>query len=106
MNRKDFCQELLARHARSASMGSATLDELLIARYAVIVGRDDDGWVLAAGNKQAVAEIELGCLVSTYGYDEWVVEVWCIGRQRRLSYIPRVVVWIDDVAVEGALPPK
>lgn len=87
-------------------MASAALEQLLVARFAVIVGRDDDRWVLAAEDKRAIAEIELACLVATHGYDEWVVEVWCIARQQRVPYVPRVVLWIDDIAVESSLAPR
>lgn len=84
-------------------MVSATLDELVVARYAVVVQRDAERWVLAAEDKRALANIELGCMVATDGYDEWVVEVWHVAHQRRFSYAPRVVVWVEDVAAQTRL---
>jgi hypothetical protein len=101
--RRDFCQSLLARHGRSTSVASATLDELLAAQYAVVVQRDRERWLVAAADKQALADIELECLVATDGYDEWVAEVWCVEGFRRVFYSPHVMVSIGDVVAETTL---
>jgi hypothetical protein len=103
---REFCEGLLAAHAVSASMDSAGVEELTAARYAVVVQRDTERWILAASDKQALAEIELESLVGTDGYDEWVVEVWSIAEQRRFSYVPCVVVLVETAAAGSFLPSR
>jgi hypothetical protein len=72
--------------------GSDSAEEIEAARFAVVVERDEDSWVVAAETVEDVAGIALGCLTGTEGYDEWVAEVWDVQRGEQVAWSKRVVV--------------
>lgn len=74
-DRVKLASELLDNHHNDWD-GSSTSDEIVRARYTVVVERDNDSWVRAADSVRDVARIVLDCYTGTDGYDEYVTEVY------------------------------
>lgn len=81
--------------------GSAAVEDIAAARYAVIVEREDDSWILAAANVQEVAEIIANTYTATEGYDEWVCTIHDMETCAEVkSYRGTVTV---EINVDGAI---
>jgi hypothetical protein len=81
--------------------GSAPVEDIAAAHYAVIVEREDESWVLAAANVQEVAEIIADTYTATEGYDEWVCAIHDMETCAEVkSYRGRVIV---EINIDGAI---
>lgn len=74
--------------------GSDPIDKIAGSRFAVVVERSDDSWVLAAATPEAIAEIALSTYTGTEGYDEWIAEVWCMETCEQIDFASVVTVTI------------
>jgi hypothetical protein len=92
-DRFNLAHSLLAEH-RNDWGGSDPVDKIAGARYAVVVERSDDGWVLAAATPEAVAEIALSTYTGTEGYDEWISEVYSMETASQIDCIADVTVTV------------
>lgn len=85
-DRFNLARSLTSEHENDWA-GSDPVDKIAGARYAVVVERDSDSWVLAAASAEAVAQIALSTLTGTEGYDEWISEVWCMETAKQVDFI-------------------
>jgi hypothetical protein len=92
--RHELAHSLLAEHTNDWD-GSDPLDKIAGSRYAVVVERDSDSWVLAAATAEAVAQIALSTLTGTEGYDEWISEVWSMENAQMVQYDHDVTVTVS-----------
>lgn len=69
-------------------------EKIATSRYAVVIERGDDGWVLGADNGDELAAIELGCRESTEGYDESVTAVFDVASGELVAYTCQVSVMV------------
>jgi hypothetical protein len=73
--RLDHARAILDTHSSNDWDGDDAAETIAAARYAVVVERDSDAWVLAARTARDVAGIEYGTYFATEGYDEWIAGV-------------------------------
>lgn len=92
-DRFNLAHSLLEDHTNDWG-GSDPIEKIAGSRYAVVVERDSDSWVLAAANPEAVAEIALSTYTGTEGYDEWISEVWCMDTAAQIDCATTVTVTV------------
>ena len=85
-DRTTFAEELISEYDRNEWDGSDSVEEIAASTYAVAVERDDDGWIVGAHSLNRVAEIYLGTLVGTDGYDEWISGVFRMSDGMPVSF--------------------
>jgi hypothetical protein len=78
-------------------------------RYAVVVQRTDDSWVVGANDATEVAVIYLNTLTGTEGYDETIEDVYDLETGQEATWTCHLGVTVsvgDDVGKvnEGSLP--
>lgn len=79
--------------------GNDEPEKIAAARFAVVIERDEEGWVVAADSWQDVANHALGCLSAEY-YTEWVSEVYDVATGDVLGHRTYNTVTVEFDGVE------
>lgn len=74
-DREAFVRDLLETHTNNWG-GGDDLATILESRYAVVIERSDDAWVVGADTGADVAGIALGCCVGPEYEIEWIAGVY------------------------------
>jgi uncharacterized protein CbrC (UPF0167 family) len=75
--------------------GSDPARQIAAARFAVVVERENDAWVLAADTPQDVANIALSTLTGTEGYDEWISDIWDMHTCQKIEWSQHAAVTVE-----------
>lgn len=96
LEREEFLQDLIEDNDNDWG-GGDSLETLLESKYAVVVERDEDSWVVGAENEQDVANIALSCMHAEY-YTEYISEIYEVETCEEIIFATEteVTVWIFD----------
>jgi hypothetical protein len=105
MGKIEFAQALLDEHKNDWD-GSSSVDDIAAAKYAVVVSRDNDSWVVACSDADEVAQVYVGALHAD-GDVEWVDEVYEVETGEPVQYRARtnvsVTIGDDDDTGEASV---
>lgn len=102
LERRRHAAAILLEHDCNEWDGSADLDTLASATFAVIMARHDDSWVVAADTAEDVAATVLGAMAYNESIDaEWVETVYSIDTG---AVLPMRLTIVADVALQLAEP--
>jgi hypothetical protein len=97
-DRRQLAEVLHTAYDRNDWGGSASVEDLAAAKYAVIVEREDDGWILAAGSRAEVAAIYRETLSADYA--EWIDQVVRMSDGESVPFEARVTV---EIRLDGGV---
>ena len=102
--RERFAREIVNEHTNDWG-GSAPVEKIAAARFAVVIERENDAWVLAADSVDEIAGIALSTYTGTEGYDEWVSEIWDVqtGEQLEWSHHVELTLAVKDHGMATAV---
>jgi hypothetical protein len=90
--RREHAESVLANSRGNDWNGGHDADELATYRYAVVIERDSDGWVIGANHATDLAQIQLDCYAGTEGYDEWIDGVYDLNTGEAVEWSTTITI--------------
>lgn len=99
--RRKHAAELLDEYDSGEWGGSTPIDQLAGCRFAVVVERDSDSWVVGVDDAAGIAAVELACCSPDGDEAEWVVGAVDLVSGEDAGYSARVTV--EVTMADGAV---